>query len=56
MASGIRSTLELILGRQENLFCVNAYTGECKDPMTEFSRILTKYPEDEIVIMTDMLR
>ncbi|EOS25597.1 hypothetical protein C806_01724 [Lachnospiraceae bacterium 3-1] len=55
MAEGIRSTVELIVGPQENLICINAYTEECQDPMPEFQRILAEYPEDEVVIMTDLL-
>ena len=55
LAEGMKSTLEIIIGPQENLICVNAYTDECPDPMPEFQKILEKYPEDEIVIMTDML-
>lgn len=54
MASGIRSTLEIIVGPQENLICIDAYTEECPDPLPEFEKILNGYPEDEIVIMTDM--
>ena len=55
MAEGLRSTLEIIIGPQENLICVNAYTDECGDPMPEFQRIIDETPDDEVVIMTDML-
>jgi len=55
MAGGICSTVELIIGHQENLIPINAYTEECQDPMPEFQKILAKYPEDEIVIMTDLM-
>ncbi len=55
MAGGIRSTAELIAGPQENLICINAYTEECRDPMPEFKKILEEFPEEEIVIMTDLM-
>ncbi len=55
MAEGIRSTAELIAGPQENFICINAYTDECQNPMPEFQKILKEFPEDEIVIMTDLM-
>lgn len=55
MAEGIKTTLEIIIGPQEDLICVNAYTNECPDPLPEFQKIIQQYPNDEIVIMTDML-
>ena len=42
MAYGINTTLNMLIGAQENLTIINAYTDECKDP------------EDDIVIMTDL--
>ena len=33
MAEGIRSTLEIIVGPQENLTCINGYTEECPEPV-----------------------
>ena len=55
MAEGIKTTLEIIIGPQEDLTCVNAYTDECPDPLPEFQKVIEQYPNDEIVIMTDML-
>lgn len=55
MAEGIKTTLEIIIGPQEDLICVNAYTDECPDPLPEFQKVIEQYPNDEIVIMTDML-
>lgn len=55
MAGGMRTTLELIVGQQENLTCINAYTKECPDPITTLQEIISKFPEDEIIIMTDLL-
>ena len=54
MADGIRTTVEIIMGEQENLFCISAYTENCKDPMPEFQKVLGQYPKDDIVIMTDL--
>ena len=54
MAEGLRSTIEIIAGEQENLTCICAYTKECPDPMPEFQKLLVQYPDDEIVIMTDL--
>ena len=55
MAEGIQSTLDIIVGPRENLTFINAYTDECADPMPEFQRIMEENPNDDIVIMTDML-
>lgn len=56
MAGGMQSTLEMIAGEQENLTCINAYTDECKDPMPVFQKVIADCkPEDDIVIMTDLL-
>lgn len=54
MADGLKSTAEIIIGPQENLICINAYTEECPDPTPEYLKILAQYPEDDIVIMTDI--
>lgn len=54
MASGMRSTLELIIGEQKDLICLDAYTEDCQDPMQKFQNIIRKYSGDEIVIMTDL--
>lgn len=54
MASGIKTTLEVIIGPQENVICIDAYTDECADPMPEFQKIIEENQDDEIVIMTDM--
>lgn len=54
MADGLRSTVEIIAGEQEALICICAYTEQCPDPMLEFQKIIGAYPEDDIVIMTDL--
>ena len=55
MASGMKSTLEIIIGEQKNLTCINAYTDECADPTPEFEKIINENKGNDIVIMTDML-
>ena len=54
MAYGINTTLNMLIGAQENLTIINAYTDECKDPIPEFEKIIAENPEDDIVIMTDL--
>ena len=54
MAYGINTTLNMLIGEQENLTVVNAYTDECKDPVQEFEKIIEENPDDDIVIMTDL--
>ncbi len=54
MAYGINTTLNMLIGEQENLTVVDAYTDECKDPVPEFEKIIEENPDDDIVIMTDL--
>ena len=54
MAYGINTTLNMLIGAQENLTIINAYTDECKDPIPEFEKIIAENPEDDTVIMTDL--
>lgn len=55
MSEGIRNTLEMITGPQEKLITITAYTKEGTEPLPEFKKIIEQYPEDEIVIMTDLM-
>lgn len=54
MAYGIHTTLNMLIGEQENLTIINAYTDECKDPVPEFEKIIQENQENDIVIMTDL--
>lgn len=54
MAYGMSTTLSMLIGEQENLTIINAYTEECKDPTPEFEKIIEENPDDDIVIMTDL--
>ena len=48
MAYGINTTLNMLIGEQENLTVVNAYTDECKDPVPEFEKIIEENPDDVV--------
>lgn len=55
MSKGIVSSLELIMGPQENLKYFCAYVEENKPYQIELLKELDSYdPEDEIVIFTDL--
>jgi mannose/fructose-specific phosphotransferase system component IIA len=54
MAYGMNTTLNMLIGEQENLTIINAYTEECKDPVPEFEKIIEENPDDDIIIMTDL--
>jgi mannose/fructose-specific phosphotransferase system component IIA len=54
LAKGIKSTVEFLLGKQECLEVVCAYTDECKEPLLAFQDMLKKYPDDEFIFMTDL--
>lgn len=54
MAYGMNTTLNMLIGEQENLTVINAYTDECKDPLPEFEKIVEENQDDDIVIMTDL--
>lgn len=56
VASGFKSSLDLITGANENIYVINAYVEENKsaeDEIKEIGRHLT--PEDELIIFTDLL-
>jgi fructoselysine and glucoselysine-specific PTS system IIA component len=56
LASGIKSSLEIIVGNTENLFLIEAYVSENKSIEDEVNAILDKIgDEDELIIFTDLL-
>lgn len=56
LASGIRSSLEIIIGEVQNLFLIEAYVGENKSIEDEVNVILESVSaEDELIIFTDLL-
>jgi fructoselysine and glucoselysine-specific PTS system IIA component len=55
-AGGIRSSLEMIIGRQEHLHLIQAYVEENKGLEEELETLLTGLSEgDELIIFTDLL-
>lgn len=53
-AKGIENTIEIILGKFENLETLSCYTVEGFDLNFEIDRILKKYKEKEIIVVTDI--
>ena len=55
-AEGILSSLEIIMGTQENVFLIQAYTGENKSIKEEIITVLEQIAtEDELIVFTDLL-
>lgn len=56
MASGTRSSLEIILGQNEDLFLIEAYTEENKGIEEDLERIFKEIDVGtELIIFTDLL-
>jgi mannose/fructose-specific phosphotransferase system component IIA len=56
MANGMKSSLEMIMGEVDNVFIIQAYTGENKSIKEELDIILEQVnAEDELVIFTDLM-
>jgi fructoselysine/glucoselysine PTS system EIIA component len=55
-AKGIHSSLEIIMGTPENVFLLQAYTGENKSIKEELDTVLEKVSkEDELIVFTDLI-
>jgi fructoselysine/glucoselysine PTS system EIIA component len=55
-AKGIHSSLEIIMGTPENVFLLQAYTGENKSIKEELDTVLEKISkEDELIVFTDLM-
>ena len=55
LAKGMKSSLELILGKQECVDVLCAYTDEQYDIKVEIEKKLTALqPEDELIVITDL--
>ena len=55
-ASGIKSSVDLIIGESENVFLIQAYTDDNKsiqEEIVEFLRQLN--PKDELIVFTDLM-
>lgn len=56
LAAGMKSSVEMVTGAQENLHAVCAYTGEVPDPRAVFDAYVAEMSEgDELVLVTDVL-
>ena len=55
LAKGLKSSLELILGKQECVDVLCAYTDEQYDIKVEIEKKLTALqPEDELIVIADL--
>jgi fructoselysine and glucoselysine-specific PTS system IIA component len=56
LASGIRSSLEIIIGSLENVFIIEAYLGENKSLEDEIGSVLLHINnDDDLIIFTDLM-
>ena len=54
MGKGIVNTLEIILGKQDNLSYIAGYTEECREPGEEILRFVQENQDTDVVIFTDL--
>lgn len=55
-AKGIHSSLEIIMGKLENVFMIQAYTEENKSLKEEIDLVLEQIrKEDELIVFTDLM-
>lgn len=55
-SSGIKSSLDIIIGKMENVFIIDAYVDGNKSIEDELNTILTKVkPEDELIVFSDVM-
>jgi fructoselysine and glucoselysine-specific PTS system IIA component len=55
-AKGIQSSLEIIIGKLENVFMIQAYTEENKSLKEEIDLVLEQIRnEDELIVFTDLM-
>jgi len=56
LASGIKTSLEIIIGQTENVFLIEAYVEENKGIETDLEKILKDMTaHDELIVFTDLL-
>lgn len=53
-ATGIKTTLEMIVGNQENIDYIDCYIKKEFDIEVEVSKILNKYKNQDIIFLTDI--
>lgn len=55
MAEGVLGAVELILGKQDHIWTINAYIDDHKDFKEEVSKMMTQISlEDELIVVTDI--
>ena len=55
-AKGIQSSLEMITGATENLFIIQAYTGENKSIEDDLGAVLQQITyDDDLIVFTDLM-
>ena len=55
-ASGIKSSLDIIIGETENVFVIDAYVNGNKSIEDELRKILENIkPEDELIVFSDVM-
>lgn len=55
-ASGIKSSLDIIIGQQENIVVIDAYVNDNKSIEDELTKILEGIkPEDELIVFSDLM-
>ena len=56
LASGIKSSLDIIIGPMENVYLIGAYTGENKSIEDDLAEVLKQVSnEDELIVFTDLM-
>ncbi len=56
LATGVKSTLDIIIGQTENVFLIEAYAKENKGIESDLAALLkTLTKNDELIIFTDLL-
>jgi mannose/fructose-specific phosphotransferase system component IIA len=55
-SSGIKSSLDIIIGQMENVFIIDAYVNDNRSIENELNTILTNITaEDELVVFSDLV-
>jgi len=55
-ASGIKSSLDIIIGETENIFVIDAYADGNKSIEDELAKILENIkPDDELIVFSDLM-
>lgn len=56
LSSGMKNSVEMILGEKSNLYAIEGYTNEKNTLESGVNNVFSKFdPEDKVVIITDIL-